>query len=383
MLLPWRVAKSSAPLDARPERKRLKRLDPRWRWFSVGGARQWWRHFGGHGVDERRTSARRAEDRNDTGTRLSPLVADRGLDLGGRAALAQHADVYVERTGSDLTGEHGRTGTQELSWVADFQAGRPQRQRCHYPALRDCDKVPAMIQLAVIAAATARFDYHIFLEAPHGTELARYGSPWASEIGIPARRADTALGGQRQAMHESPGQRQGDHQQQSHPQALGEKCPHAQDPFVVPREVVQRYPPCPGLTTLRAGQILRRSTLTQPTRQARRIEIGRSRSEGSAAELAATGTVAIPANAETCPRPPLNRVTMTGGEEPAGSKGFHVVGCSWRPRRTALARARAVSSPASLFPRRHPGLVILPAHDPGAASRLAQATGQAPRAATA
>jgi len=41
-----------------------------------------------------------------------------------------------------------------------------------------------MIQLAVIAAAPARFDYYIFLEAPHGTELARYGSPWASEIGI-------------------------------------------------------------------------------------------------------------------------------------------------------------------------------------------------------
>ena len=40
-----------------------------------------------------------------------------------------------------------------------------------------------MIQLAVIAAAPARFD-HIFLEAPHGTELARYGSPGASEIGI-------------------------------------------------------------------------------------------------------------------------------------------------------------------------------------------------------
>jgi hypothetical protein len=189
VLLPWRVAKSSAPLDARPERKRLKRLDPRWWWwFSIGAARQWWRHFGGHGVDERRTPARRAEHRNDTGTRLSPLVADRGLDLGGRAAPAQHADVYVERAGSDLTGEHGRTGTQGLSWIADFQAGRPQRQRCHYPALRDCDKVPAMIQLAMIAAAPARFYYHIFLEAPHGTELARYGSTWASEIGITPQR---------------------------------------------------------------------------------------------------------------------------------------------------------------------------------------------------
>ena len=177
VLLPWRVAKSSAPLDARPERKRLKRLDPRWRWFSVGAARQRWRHFGGHGVDERRTPARRAEHRNDTGTRLSPLVADRGLDLGGRAAPAQHADLDVERAGSDLAGEHGRTGTQELFWVAYFQAGSPQRQRCHYPALRDCDKAPAMIQLTVIAAAPALFDHHIFLEAAHGTELARYGSP--------------------------------------------------------------------------------------------------------------------------------------------------------------------------------------------------------------
>jgi hypothetical protein len=34
-----------------------------------------------------------------------------------------------------------------------------------------------MTQLAVIAAAPARFDNHIFFEAPHRTELARYGSP--------------------------------------------------------------------------------------------------------------------------------------------------------------------------------------------------------------
>ena len=33
--------------------------------------------------------------------------------------------------------------------------------------------------------------------------------------------------------------------------------------------------------------------------------------------------------------------------------------------------------------QQHPGLVILPAHDPGAASRLAQATGQASTLATA
>ncbi len=43
-----------------------------------------------------------------------------------------------------------------------------------------------------------------------------------------------APGGYCQAMDECPGQRQGDRQQQPHPQAPGEKCPHAQDPFVVP-----------------------------------------------------------------------------------------------------------------------------------------------------
>jgi hypothetical protein len=64
----------------------------------------------------------------------------------------------------------------------------------------------------------------------------------------------TPLGGLRQAMHERPGQRQGDSQQQPHPQAPGEKCPHAQGPFVVVlREVLRRYPPCPGLTTSRAA----------------------------------------------------------------------------------------------------------------------------------
>ena len=115
-------------------------------------------------------------------------VADRGLDLGSRAASAQHADVDVEWAGRDLTGEHGGTGTQELSWITDFQAGRPQRQRCHYPTLRDYDNVPAMIQLAVIAAAPARFDCHILLEAPHGTELARYGNPGQARPGVRAPR---------------------------------------------------------------------------------------------------------------------------------------------------------------------------------------------------
>ncbi len=38
---------------------------------------------------------------------------------------------------------------------------------------------------------------------------------------------------------------------------------------------------------------------------------------------------------------------------------------------------------ASRLRQQYPGLVILPAHDPGAASRLAQATGQAPAVASA
>ena len=46
-----------------------------------------------------------------------------------------------------------------------------------------------MIQLAVIAAAPARFDYHIFLEAPHGTELARYGNPGQARA-MPSSRAE-------------------------------------------------------------------------------------------------------------------------------------------------------------------------------------------------
>jgi hypothetical protein len=73
----------------------------------------------------------------------------------------------------------------------------------------------------------------------------------------------TALGGQSQAMHERPGQRQGDSQQQPYPQAPGEKCPHIRDPFVVPREVLWRYPPCPGLTSSRAALPLRSHMVTR------------------------------------------------------------------------------------------------------------------------
>jgi hypothetical protein len=60
-----------------------------------------------------------------------------------------------------------------------------------------------MIQPAVIAAAPARFDHHVFLEAPHGTELARYGSPGqARQHHATAREmrepADTKLGAAQQ-----------------------------------------------------------------------------------------------------------------------------------------------------------------------------------------
>ena len=46
-------------------------------------------------------------------------------------------------------------------------------------------------------------------------------------------------------------------------------------------------------------------------------------------------------------------------------------------------RLREATAMINTMRQQHPGLVILPAHDPGAASRLAQATGQAPRVATA
>jgi len=46
-------------------------------------------------------------------------------------------------------------------------------------------------------------------------------------------------------------------------------------------------------------------------------------------------------------------------------------------------RLREATAMINTLRQQHPGLVILPAHDPGAASRLAQATGQAPTLATA
>jgi len=46
-------------------------------------------------------------------------------------------------------------------------------------------------------------------------------------------------------------------------------------------------------------------------------------------------------------------------------------------------RLREATAMINTMRQQYPGLVILPAHDPGAASHLAQATGQAPRVATA
>ena len=58
-------------------------------------------------------------------------------------------------------------------------------------------------------------------------------------------------------------------------------------------------------------------------------------------------------------------------------KAGHVPGVGSR------RRLREATAMISTLRQQHPGLVILPAHDPGAASRLAQAAGQAPRVATA
>jgi N-acyl homoserine lactone hydrolase len=52
------------------------------------------------------------------------------------------------------------------------------------------------------------------------------------------------------------------------------------------------------------------------------------------------------------------------------------VASTWRPTAVWLLASRTWTGP-------RPGLAILPAHDPGAADRLAQATGQTPELASA
>jgi len=55
---------------------------------------------------------------------------------------------------------------------------------------------------------------------------------------------------------------------------------------------------------------------------------------------------------------------------------------SWRPTFWWLLASRRWTGPRPINAH-YPGLVILPAHDPGAGDRLAQATGQAPTLASA
>jgi glyoxylase-like metal-dependent hydrolase (beta-lactamase superfamily II) len=61
----------------------------------------------------------------------------------------------------------------------------------------------------------------------------------------------------------------------------------------------------------------------------------------------------------------------------------HLLEASHVPGVGSRRRLRQTTAMINTLRQRNPGMVILPAHDPGAASRLAQATGQPPRVATA
>jgi hypothetical protein len=61
----------------------------------------------------------------------------------------------------------------------------------------------------------------------------------------------------------------------------------------------------------------------------------------------------------------------------------HLLQAGHVPGVGSCRRLRETTAMINAMRRRNPGLVILPAHDPAAASRLAQATGQAPTLATA
>jgi N-acyl homoserine lactone hydrolase len=61
----------------------------------------------------------------------------------------------------------------------------------------------------------------------------------------------------------------------------------------------------------------------------------------------------------------------------------HVLEAGHVPGAGNRRRLRQATAMVNQLRRRHPGLAILPAHDPGAADRLAQATGQAPALASA
>jgi N-acyl homoserine lactone hydrolase len=61
----------------------------------------------------------------------------------------------------------------------------------------------------------------------------------------------------------------------------------------------------------------------------------------------------------------------------------HLLECGHVPGVGSRRRLRHTTAMINALRQQHPGLVILPAHDPGAAGRLAQATGQAPKLARA
>ncbi len=73
---------------------------------------------------------------------------------------------------------------------------------------------------------------------------------------------------------------------------------------------------------------------------------------------------------------PIRRVSVVSTGQVQIRPG-HVPGVGSR------RRLREATAMINTMRQRNPGLVILPAHDPGAASRVAQATDPAPRVATA
>ena len=73
---------------------------------------------------------------------------------------------------------------------------------------------------------------------------------------------------------------------------------------------------------------------------------------------------------------PIRRVSVVSTGQVQIRPG-HVPGVGSR------RRLREATAMINTMRQRDPGLAILPAHDPGAASRLAQATGQAPTLASA
>ena len=81
----------------------------------------------------------------------------------------------------------------------------------------------------------------------------------------------------------------------------------------------------------------------------------------------------------------LNAADLTPAAAWSRRVGYdaHLLEAGHVPGVGSRRRLRETTAMINTLRQRNPGLVILPAHDPGAASRLAQATGQAPRVATA